>query len=657
MERDEHFEPKLGRKRPVQNDRGRKYLHRVLAAAALAGGIRKLGRRQFDGSRIGRGAATGRVLGSRDRFSGARSRRAIVKTRLVRLGGKGLGATRAHLRYIQRDGVTREGAAGALYGRDADIADGKSFLERAHGDRHQFRFILSIEDGDQLTDLRPLTRRFMAQMEADLGTRLDWVAADHLDTGHPHTHVMLRGVDDAGGNLVIAREYIAHGMRERLAELVTLDLGPRTDFEIQRKLLREMQAERLTAVDRQLLREMDSGRRIAAGHHDPFRHALRAGRLKKLEALDLAQSLGSGRWRLADGLAERLRAMGERGDIIRTMQRAMGSEGIERLPADRVIHQRSGPVSPIVGRIVGRGLSDELADRHYLLVDGVDGRLHHLEIGAGESVEPLPTGAIVSVSANVCGARPADHTLAEVAAANGGIYSIPAHLRHDPSASPDYGEAHVRRLEALRRGGVGVERLADGSWRLPSDLVEQTAAFEARGMMRRPVNVELLSAVPIERLAGTEGATWLDKELLSHAGAPRRDAGFGREVRSALAARRQWLLDQSLAREAGGGVIYPKDMLTTLRQRELTVAARQLEHELGLSHAELESGRPISVKLERRLDLASGRFALLTNSREFSLVPWRAGLEKHLGRELELQLKAAGVSWTLGRGRGGPEIG
>ena len=98
-------------------------------------------------------------------------------------------------------------------------------------------------------------------------------------------------------------------------------------------------------------------------------------------------------------------------------------------------------------------------------------------------------------------------------------------------------------------------------------------------------------------------------------------------------------------------------MLTTLRQRELTAAARQLEHELGLSHAELESGRPMSGKLERRLDLASGRFALLTNSREFSLVPWRAGLEKHLGRELELQLKGAGVSWTLGRGRGGPEIG
>ena len=654
---DEDFRPHLGRARDSSAKRSRTFLRQVLVATALAGGLRRLSGRRFDGSRIGRGAAAGRVLGARDRFAGSRGRRAIVKTRLVRLGGKGLGAARAHLRYIQRDGVTREGTAGTLYGRGTDVADGKAFLERAGEDRHQFRFILSAEDGDQIADLRPLTRRFMSQMEADLGTRLDWVAADHLDTGHPHTHVMLRGADDAGGNLVIAREYIAHGMRERLAELVTLDLGPRTDLEIQRKLAREMQAERLTEIDRQLLREADSGRCIAAGHRDPFRHALRAGRLKKLEALGLAEDLGQGRWRLADGLAERLREMGERGDIIRTMQRAMSAQGLERSPSDRVVHGARGPVSPVVGRVVGRGLSDELADRHYLLVDGVDGRLHHLEIGAGDSVEPLPAGAIVRASANAKEARPADLMVAEVAAANCGRYSIAAHRRHDPSASEAYAEAHVRRLEALRRGGVGVERLPDGSWRVPADFGVQAAAFEARAMLRRPVNVELLSAVPIERFAGAEGATWLDRELVSSGGEPLRDAGFGREVRSALAVRRQWLLDQGLAREAGGAVTYPKDMLVTLRQRELAAAARQLEGELGLSYAQAEPGRPMSGKLERRVDLASGRFALLTNSREFSLVPWRSDLERHVGRELELRLKGSGVSWTLGRGRGGPEIG
>src|SRR3546814_9430853 len=96
----------------------------------------------------------------------------------------------------------------------------------------------------------------MTQMEADLGTRLDWVAVDHFNTAHPHTHIMLRGVDDTGQNLIIAREYISHGIRERSAELVTLDLGPRTDQEIEARLRHDIGEERMTAIDRRLIRSL-----------------------------------------------------------------------------------------------------------------------------------------------------------------------------------------------------------------------------------------------------------------------------------------------------------------------------------------------------------------------------------------------------------------
>ncbi|TIL84722.1 MAG: conjugal transfer protein TraI, partial [Mesorhizobium sp.] len=130
---------------------------------------------------------------------------------------------RAHLRYLQRDGVTREGAPGELYGADSDRVDGKAFIDRADGDRHQFRFIVAAEDGIEYEDLKALTRRLMAQMQEDLGTKLDWVAVDHFNTGHPHSHIIVRGRDDRGENLVIAREYISSGIRERAAELVSLD--------------------------------------------------------------------------------------------------------------------------------------------------------------------------------------------------------------------------------------------------------------------------------------------------------------------------------------------------------------------------------------------------------------------------------------------------
>jgi len=115
MAHDDDFEPKLGKIRSQSGQRGRKYLHRVLRAAALAGGRPNGGRGKFHGSQIGRGASVGRLLSSRDRHAAFRSRRVVVKNRSVKLAGNGLKAARAHLRYVQRDGVTREGESGQLY--------------------------------------------------------------------------------------------------------------------------------------------------------------------------------------------------------------------------------------------------------------------------------------------------------------------------------------------------------------------------------------------------------------------------------------------------------------------------------------------------------------------------------------------------------------
>jgi type IV secretory pathway VirD2 relaxase len=173
------------------------------------------------------------------------------------------------MRYVQRDGVTREGQPGELYGPETDRADGKEFLERTAGDRHQFRFIVSAEDGAEYPDLKPYVRRFMTQVEHDLGTRLDWVAVDHFNTERPHTHIVLRGVDDKGDNLVIAREYISHGLRERASELATLDLGPRTDREIEARLRHDVAQARLTAIDRHLLRRMDADRTVSPAWPTP----------------------------------------------------------------------------------------------------------------------------------------------------------------------------------------------------------------------------------------------------------------------------------------------------------------------------------------------------------------------------------------------------
>jgi type IV secretory pathway VirD2 relaxase len=649
---EDDFTPRLGRMRAPAARRGRKHLYAVLVAAARSGGLKRGKGRRFDGSRIGRGSSVARLLASRDRFGGLRARRAIVKTRLVRLGGKGFAAARAHLRYIQRDGVTREGEAGRLYSAGEDDADGRGFLERCDGDRHQFRFIVSAEDGAEYEDLRPLVRRFMARMEEDLGTSLDWVAADHVDTLHPHTHIMLRGKDDRGENLVLAPEYIARGMRERVAELVSLDLGPRTDLEIERRLRLEVDAERLTSIDRRLLRSVEAGRTVEVGGRDMFEHSVRIGRLRKLRALGLADELGSGRWQLSEEMEPTLRRLGERGDIIRTMQRALSEAKIERARADRVVYRPESGWS-LVGRVITRGLADELRDRHYLIVDGIDGRTHFVDIGSGDATEPLPAGAVVRIAPRSAAPTPADRRIAEISAASGGRYSVDIHLAHEPGATAAFAEAHVRRLEAVRRSTGAVERGEDGTWSVPADYLAAAGRHEARLVRARPIEVELVSPVPLDRLGRWEGATWLDRQLASEEKEPLRDAGFGREVRSALAARRLWLVEQELASESAGRFSLRPDAVALLQRRELLRVAGQLGRETGLAFSEALEGSRIEGVLRRRVDLASGRFAMIDNGRDFSLVPWRPVLSRALGREVSGVLRRdGGVSWTIGRQRG-----
>jgi type IV secretory pathway VirD2 relaxase len=651
---DDDFTPKLGRKRDKDGKRVAKYGGRILAAARLSGTKTGVRSRRFDGSRVGRGASLGRLLSSRDRLAGFRGRRAVVKASLIRLQGKAGQVARAHMRYIQRDGVTREGLPGELYGPKTDRADGDDFLKRTAGDRHQFRFIVSAEDGAEYPDLKSYVRRLMTQVEQDLGTRIDWVAVDHFNTERPHTHIVLRGVDDRGENLIIAREYISHGLRERASELVTLDLGPRTDQEIEARLRHDVDRERLTAIDRRLLRRMDEAREVTAADNDPLQQSIAAGRLRKLKGMELAEDLGGGRYRLADGLEDTLRRMGERGDCIRLMQRELTARRLDRAGVEQVVTTELR--EPLIGRLVQRGFSDEHRDRHYMIVDGADGRVHYVDIGRGDATPSVPDGATIRLEPSKVNVTAADRTIDAVARANHGRYSVDLHLRHGPNASEAYAASHVRRLEAMRRARAGPERLADGSWSIPEDHLTRAEAFAQRQHRDRPVGLSILSSREVSELATVEAPTWLDRELANGATDPVRDTGFGREVRAALAARRQWLVEQQLAAGEGRDFRLARGAMDELGRRELNSAGARLSRELGKPFEPARTGDRIEGVIVRRVDLESGPHALVERSRDFTLVPWRDVLERNIGKTASGIVRAAGMDWQFGRSRSGPTI-
>jgi hypothetical protein len=192
-----------------------------------------------------------------------------------------------------------------------------------------------------------------------------------------------------------------------------------------------------------------------------------------------------------------------------------------------------------------------------------------------------------------------------------------------------------------------VERGADGTWKIAPDHLDRALQYERRRAEREPVQLEPHAAMALEQMPAHDGITWLDEDqgVQRAAGAP---GSFGAKVADAVRQRQQWLVEQGLA--------HKPEMLDVLRRRELMRVAGQLSRELGVSFAEPKPGIPIEGTYRRSVQVGTTRMALIENSHEFTLVPWRPVLERQLGKEVAGMMRGAEVSWRFGRQRSGPEI-
>lgn len=577
MNRDDTFRVRPGRIRSRTSQRARPFILQALAATHRAGGhISRKGRIISSGrSTFGRGRAASLRA---NRLITGRSRGAVVKARVVRQF-KGSTRLAAHLKYLRREGVTRDGEKAIMFGPDADQTGHEAFAERCKDDRHHFRFIVSPNDAHELGDLKSFTRDLMVDMERDLGTKLDWIGVDHWNTEHPHVHILVRGVADDGENLVISRDYIRQGMRDRAGDILTQTLGPRTDHDISRNIERQIDTERWTQLDRQLVRDADRHGIIDLAPH-PDRHpdeflTQKVGRLRRLEGLGLASEVGPGQWIMAAEAESTLRALGERGDIIKRMHRSLAGYGIDSAAAGYVLAAEEID-TPIIGRLVERGLDDELRGSAYAILEGVDGRAHHIRFQDIDATGDSAPGSIVE----------------------------------------------LRRYEdAKGRGRVALAVRSDPS---------------------------------IEEQIHAHGATWLDRQLIAREPVEVGEGGFGREVKQALRDRADHLVKQGLARREGQRVIFARNLIDTLRDREVNALGARLADQTRLPFAKASEGDQIAGIYRQRFSLASGRFAMIDDGLGFQLVPWSPSVEKQLGSHVAGVVRAngGGVDWSLGRRRG-----
>ena len=128
---------------------------------------------------------------------------------------------------------------------------------------------------------------------------------------------------------------------------------------------------------------------------------------------------------------------------------------------------------------------------------------------------------------------------------------------------------------------------------------------------------------------------------------------FGQEVRDALAARAEHLAAQGLAHRQGPRTVLQRDLLATLRRREVDAAGARLSGETGLPYMPAAGGEMVAGTYRQRLALTSGRFAMIDNGLCFALVPSTPALDRHLGHHVAgVTKESGGIEWSFARKRG-----
>ena len=594
-------------------------------------------------SRAGPGGGTSR-RNHKTRVSRTHARRVVVKARVVRTMVSSPKALAEHLRYISRESAVRFEDQGKVFDAHADDVDRDTFAEAAKDDRHHFRLIVSPEDGAEIADLKPFVRDLVSQMEQDLNTQLEWVGAVHDNTDHPHAHIVIRGTRDDGRDLVMPRKYIAHQIRERAEELVTLELGPESQLERDMKHARQTGVERLTSIDRSLAR-MSDGDGVLNLNATPARYrSVNIARLRKLKSLGLAQPIDRQKWQLSDGFETTLRELGLRRDIIKQMHRALHGRKGRTVDAARPFSGGAGQV-PTTGAVLRKGMGGEGHDVPYLIVDGMDGRVTTSSISNADDLDGIQRGMIVTLSPPDMAPRKSDRTIASIASANGGIYSAALHQQSDPRATSEFVRAHVRRLEAMRRRGIAL-RNKDGTWNIPDNYLADVRRHQELHANKTGVRIHVESWGDVTAQVEANGLTWLDKMPKAEGPA----YGFGQEVETAIEKRLSVLQERGIIEGAQSHL--NRKHYEALKRLGLSHHGEALAKKLGKDFHSLPKSGVVEGVYRESISTPEGKFAVIDRGKTFTLAPWRKILDRARGQAIAGTVRGDHISWQIGKKRG-----
>lgn len=293
-----------------------------------------------------------------------------------------------HIKYLVRNEVAIDDKRAEFFDGGNDDVDGKKFAQEIAEDRHHFRFIVSPEDGLDV-DLKTHARHLVKQMEQDLGVKLKWIGVVHQNTDNPHIHLVIKGAEPNGKDLIIKPDYISQGIRFRSRDLLTRELGPRTELTILKAKQKSLLQNRAIAIDHKIVELA----REHSGKFTPFifkdLEQIKAAqlRIQYLQSLGLAKqptNWPKNFYQIDLNLIQKLKDLETQHDIYKKISRFGINEVRQHIPKQSMI-----------GRVISKGLHDELNATYYVILDGADGNKWYVDLSKHRNIEELKVGQII----------------------------------------------------------------------------------------------------------------------------------------------------------------------------------------------------------------------------------------------------------------------
>jgi type IV secretory pathway VirD2 relaxase len=571
--------------------------------------------------------------------------RVVVKAHVSRhKPGKARGSLARHVSYLGRESASADGKHGVFYDAAREGVDARQEAVQWAQDRHHFRLIVSPERGGDIPDMTSYIREVMRRVERDLDTKLQWIAVNHHNTDNPHAHVLLRGKQPDGADLVIPRQYISYGIRDRASDVATELLGERSAQEVQLAKSKEVEAERFTSLDRMIERHLENGkidvspsRHIGYGADD---RRLVLGRLQFLGQMDLAHKGRGTVWQVEGDFKQALRELGDRNDIIKQVYSHLGSE------AGRVERMVVGgePSPPVAGIVIAKASTDELGEDRFVVIRDGMGRAHYGQVRESDAYRDLDVGSIAELGAGTQRRRLVTEQIAAVAKANHGLYSPELHDAYLRAVQPDSTDREIAsnvrsatsRLSFLAgfegSGGAGVSASEGGAYAVDADAFTQ---FSQRTSQRTDVRV--IAEHSLAEQVEAHAVTWLDRQAFSLR--PDERTADNPTVQEAVQQRREWLFQNGYAQRSGDEkyVDLLPGAMENLAAEERTDVAERLAARYGLPVNELPQGGTVSGEYHGTEHLHGGKLAVVASEESVFVSPIRNDPDVGAGSEVTLQ--------------------